>query len=52
MQQLLELGDKIGKVSKGLSKEEIEKLNHKHNKQAGERCPICQNELELNEVVI
>jgi RNA polymerase subunit RPABC4/transcription elongation factor Spt4 len=39
-------------VSKGLSKEEIDTLHHRKNLKAGEQCPICQNEMELGEVVI
>lgn len=45
IKQLLELGDQIGKVSKGLSKEEIEKLLHRKMKKPGEQCPVCQNEV-------
>ncbi len=49
---MLDLGDQIGKVSKGLSKEDIERLNHRKAKKGEESCPVCQNEIEGGEDVI
>jgi E3 ubiquitin-protein ligase BIG BROTHER-like protein len=51
-EQLLELGEKIGKVSKGLTKEEIEGLEHVKMKKKEENCPICCTELQTNEMGI
>lgn len=50
--QLIELGEKIGKVSKGLTKEQIDKLNHLKIKKKDESCPICCTEFQLNELAI
>jgi hypothetical protein len=44
-QQLLELGDQIGKVSKGLPKQDLERLLRKKIKKKGEVCPVCQNDM-------
>ncbi len=49
---MIELGEKIGKVSKGLSKEDIEKLNHVKIHRKDESCPICCTEFSMGELGI
>ena len=46
------MGDQIGKVSKGLSKEDIERLHHRKAKKGEESCPICQEGIEMGNDVI
>ncbi|CAD8069433.1 unnamed protein product [Paramecium sonneborni] len=51
-EELLELQEKIGHVSKGLSKEEIKKIpKRKVNHKQKDPCTICYNDIEKNEKV-
>jgi len=48
MQQLLELGEKIGNVSKGLSESQLKRLNSRQfiREEHGEqKCTVCYCEL-------
>ena len=55
-QQLLELGDQIGKVSKGLDMSQMEKLKRlPYKKVKGtieEKCSVCYEEYRSNDILI
>lgn len=56
MQELLELGDKIGKVSKGLNVRQMEMLKRvpwsRVKGRVESKCPVCCEEYQGNELLI